>query len=143
MNAMGRNSHSGFSYIEVLVAIALIAIALVPALEALHSGIQGSQIHADEADNHYWLGAKLAEVRALSYLTLLAATDDAGSHTTVVASLSDAEGENKRRLVYLSRYDGDNLDADDDPFTGVDDGLLWLRVEIAGQVHSLETLVRQ
>ena len=45
MNAPHRRQKSiGFSYTEVLVATFLIAILLVPALESLHSGIQGSRI---------------------------------------------------------------------------------------------------
>ena len=43
-------------------------------------------------------------------------------------------------LVYLSLYDGDNADADDDPFTGTDADLLWIRVEIDGSVLSLQTV---
>ena len=43
-------------------------------------------------------------------------------------------------LIYLSLYDGDNLDADDNAFTGTEADLLWIRVDIEGTVHSLETI---
>jgi hypothetical protein len=43
--------------------------------------------------------------------------------------------------VFLSRYDGDNADTDNDHFTGTDDGLLWLQVRIAGTGASIESLV--
>ena len=39
-------------------------------------------------------------------------------------------GDASRRLVYVAGYDGDDADGDGDPFTGADDGLLWVEVEI-------------
>ena len=45
------NRQSGFSYMELLVATLLIVIMLVPALEAMQSGIQGSGIHTQLAQN--------------------------------------------------------------------------------------------
>ena len=45
-----------------------------------------------------------------------------------------------RLVVYLSPYDGDNADADDDPYTGTDPDLLWIGVEIEGSVHQLQTV---
>ena len=64
----------------------------------------------------------------------------AAGDATVPTSFSDSAGTNDRRLVYLSRYDGDNADADDDPFTGVDDDLIWVRVAIENSTQALETL---
>ena len=46
-----------------------------------------------------------------------------------------------RALVYLWRYDGDNADADNDPFTGIDPELLWMKVEIENSPLSFETLL--
>jgi len=43
----------------------------------------------------------------------------------------------------LSAYDADNSDGDDDPFTGTDEGLLWVRVAIEGSVHDVLSLVRE
>ena len=45
-----------------------------------------------------------------------------------------------RLLVYLSLYDGDNADADDNPFTGTDPDLLWIRIDVEDTVHTLETI---
>ncbi len=45
-----------------------------------------------------------------------------------------------RRLVFISRYDGDNADTDDNPFTGTEADLLWLRVEIEGTASALQAL---
>ena len=44
-------------------------------------------------------------------------------------------------LVYLSRYDGDNADGDNDGFTGTDADLSWIRAAIADTPVSLHTLV--
>ena len=43
-------------------------------------------------------------------------------------------------LVYLSLYDGDNLDGDNNPLTGADPDLIWIRVEIEDSVQSLQTV---
>jgi len=54
---------------------------------------------------------------------------------------SDPAGTEFRRLVFLARYDGDNADGDKDPFTGIDAGLLWVRVTIEGSPRALETVI--
>lgn len=138
-----RTDISGFSYTEVLVATFLIAIVLVPAIEALHSGIQGSTIHYNHAEQHYRLQEKMEEILARPFSELEQAADLAGASTVIVNSYSDAAGSNDRRLVYIARYDGDNADADNDPFTDVDNGLLWLRVQIEGGADAIDTLSKQ
>jgi hypothetical protein len=40
----------------------------------------------------------------------------------------------------LSRYDADDADGDDDPFTGTESGLIWVRVILADTVHGFESL---
>ena len=146
----------GISYVEVLVAIVLVAITLVPALEALQSGIKGADIHEDYVVDHYRLVSKFEEVLAKPFGTLLNESALAGSYTTETA-YSDTAGAVKRRIVYLSYYDANNSDGDGDPFTisdadsdgdnnpytgtDVDIGLLWVSAEIEGTVHTMETLV--
>lgn len=146
----------GISYVEVLVATVLVAITLVPALEALQTGIKGADIHENYAVDHYQLISKFEEVLAKSFDTLLIESALAGSYTTETA-YSDAAGADKRRIVYLSYYDASNSDGDGDPFTiadndndgdnnpytgtDVDISLLWVRAEIEGTVHTMETLV--
>jgi len=136
-------SQTGFSYIEVLVAMVLIATALVPALEALQPGIQASQIHRIQTENRYLLTAKMEDVLAEPFADLDAAAvaaGDASTPTSYSDTVTASDGRQIDRQVYLSRYDGDNADGDDDPFTDTDEGLLWVRVEIAGFPHALETL---
>ena len=128
---------------EMLVAIALITVTLIPALDSLQSGIQGSGIYSAETDSHYWLRSKVDELMAMNYSMLVEQATDIDDPLNIEDNLSDALGSDKCRLVYLAHYDGDNKDGDNDPFTGVDHGLLWIRVELAGQHHFLETLIRR
>lgn len=148
----------GLSYVEVIIAAALIAIALVPMLEALQSGIQGAGIHQSLTTDHYQLKAKMEEVLAEPFTNLLSAAAAAGNKTTPT-SYSDSAGSSQRRLVYLSFYDagdtdGDtdpftildaNTDADNNPYTGTDVviDLLWVRIEIENSVQAFETLTSQ
>ncbi|MCU7935396.1 MAG: hypothetical protein KZQ99_11015 [Candidatus Thiodiazotropha sp. (ex Dulcina madagascariensis)] len=134
---------AGFSYTEVLVATFLIAITLVPALESLTSGIQGSSLHSAQAADHYRLIGKLEEVLSKSFDELGQEADVVGGPTVIVSTYSDAVGTEGRRLVYLARYDGDNADADNDPFTGIDQGLLWVQVHLDDSSAVVQTLTRQ
>ena len=135
-------AQSGFSYLEVLVATILIAIMLVPALDAMQSGIQGSSIHAELARNQYRMISSMEQTLALPFSELLEQADLVADSTVLIPPpFSDPAGTESRRLVFLARYDGDNADTDDDPFTGTDAGLLWLRVTIEDSPHALETVI--
>jgi len=143
-----KKRQSGFSYMEVLIATLLIMIMLVPALDAMQSGIQGSGIHTQLAQNQYRMISKLEQTLALPFGELLTQADLVADPTVLIPAplsrpdlYSDAAGTESRRLVYLARYDGDNADADDDPFTGTDAGLLWVRVTIEDSSRSLETVI--
>jgi type II secretory pathway component PulJ len=134
---------AGFSYTEMLLATFLIALVLVPALESLSSGIQAGTLHLTRTTDHYRLTGKLEEVLARSFTELEQEADAAGGPTAIVAAYSDAAGTQGRRLVYLARYDGDNADADNDPFTGVDQGLLWVRAQLEEASAEIQTLISQ
>ena len=127
----------GLSQLEVLVATFLVAVSLVPALEALQTGVLAGGIHESQTILHHHLAAMLEEVLAQPFADLEAEALAAGGAPTVY---SDAVAAPDRRLVFLSGYDGDDADADADPFTGVDPGLLWLRVEIEATAHALASL---
>ncbi len=133
---------NGFSYIEVLVAVAILAVALVPAMDALRSGVVGAEVHASRTELHYRLAGKLEELLAEPFGALDDEALAIGAPTIPSTAYSDPAATPDRRLVFLSRYDGDNVDpADGDPFTGVDEGLLWMRVEIEHTHLALERLV--
>lgn len=135
----GRRSQSGLTLVEVLVSVVLLAILLVPAISALQTGILGAGIHGDVAASQYRVSSRLEDLMTEPFADLEDAAIAAGG-PTVPTVYSDTAGTAGRLLVYLSRYDGDNADADDDPFTGADPGLVWIRVDIEGSVYSLQTV---
>ena len=126
-----KQRQSGFSYMELLIATLLITIMLVPALEAMQSGIQGSGIHTELARNQYRMISRMEQTLALPFSQLLQQADLVADSTVLIPPpYSDPAGTDSRRLVYLARYDGDDADGDADPYTGTDAGLLWVRVTI-------------
>lgn len=130
----------GFSYVEVLVAMTLIAVALVPAMNALRVGVTAAGVHEQETVRSLELSGRMEQVLAQSFFDLDAAAAAAGS-SAVPTSFSDLAGTEDRLVVFIAGYDADDADADDDPFTGVDPGILWLRVTLENTQHALTTLV--
>ena len=96
----------GFSYVEILLSVILLGLLLVPALEALQSGISGNHSHS-LATRQLRLAAKMEEIAAKPFAMLYAQTYLPGgnSATSVNASLSDPAGTPDRRAVVLYRYD--------------------------------------
>ncbi len=137
-----RAGQAGVSYVEVLIAVVVLGVALVPALEALQVAFRGSAVQVDVVLWQQQLATRMEDVLAEPFASLDSAALDAGSET-VPSSYSDAAGPPDRVLVFLSRYDGDNADADNDPFTGTDAGLVWARVAIENTPYELTTLVAQ
>ena len=142
-----RHTHqhqAGLSYIEVIVATVLISISLVPAMQALNDGVLTSHLHTEIAIDHYRLVSKMEQTLALPYAQLLEQADALVPPAEIIPPpYSDPAGTAARRLVMLKRYDADNADSDDDPFSGTDDGLLWVQVNIENSPNTLETLLRE
>jgi len=82
---------AGVSYIEVLIATALIAISLVPMTNAVRDAIGASAAHEDTAIQQLHMLAKLEYVLAQAFSTLETAATEAGS-ASVPARHSDLEG---------------------------------------------------
>lgn len=133
--------HTGFSYIEVLIAVVLVGVSLAPALDALKTGMMAASTTASVADDEFYLKSKMEQVLAQPFADLDAAAQVAGS-SGVATSYSDPSGV-RRRLVYISRYDADNADADNNRFTGTEANLLWVQVQFEGTTASLTTLSSQ
>ena len=132
---------AGLTYVEVLIATALIAITLIPAIKALAPAAQGMSIHETRTLRHYELTAMLEDVLANTFSELDAEAVAINDPTVASTTYSDAPATNNRRLVYLSRYDADNADGNGDFFdAGMDAGLLWVRVEIEGTDQAIESL---
>ena len=129
----------GLSYVEVLVATLLIAIALVPMMEALGPGLQGAQIHRDQAEVNYALAGKLEDVLVQPFDDLDAAATAAGDYQ-IATAYSDLAAAVPHQ-VFIWRYDVDNADGDDDEFTGGEDDILWLRVATIDGLTELQTLI--
>lgn len=124
----------GLSYVEVLIAVVIFAVCLVPALDALRDGLSAADAQRSQAVNQQRLEARLEEVLANRFATLDAAAMAAGnSPSAIAAAYSDAAGGTDRLLVTLYRYDGSGP-------TGSDSGLLWVRVAIEASSLSLDTL---
>ena len=143
---------SGVTYVEVLIAALLLAIVLVPAIEALYTGVLGSDVNVETNASHYGALSRTEEVLATSYPQLLAAAGAAGNYKTP-SSYSDPTGAPDRLVVYIGRYDADDADKDGNPFTVPDPdadgdgdpftgyaGLLWIRTEVEGSLTAFETL---
>ena len=137
-----RDGQSGITYVEVLIAAALIAVTLVPMMDAVRTASISAGVHEDAAVQNLHLVATMEDVLTEPFASLEAAATAAGSESALT-SYSDLAGSNNRRLVFLSLYDGDNADTDDDPFTGTDQGLMWVRVEVEDTAQAIETLISQ
>lgn len=134
-----RRLEAGLTLVEVLVSIVLLAIILLPAVSALQTAAIGSSVHSELATNHFRLTSRLEELLAEPFSSLVDAAIAAGG-PLVPSSYSDAAGPPDRFLVYLSLYDGDNADNDNDPFTGTDPDLLWIQVAVEDTVFELQTI---
>jgi hypothetical protein len=130
----GQRRIGGLAYVEVLVALVLVATALVPALEALQSSVRSGPVLTSAAARDAQLRAKMEEVLSLPFETLNAETFLAGGNTTssVSSALSDAAGAD-RRVVILYRSDGSALSA-------ADTGLVRIRVAYEAGGVALETM---
>lgn len=130
----------GFSYVEVLVAVLVVAICLPPALDALHAAAQAASAHEAQVALQYRLGGRMEQVLADSFAALDAAALVTGS-PVVPTGYSDPAGTPGRLLVFLAHYDLDNGDDDGDPFTGADPGLLWVRVAVENGTTAVESVM--
>lgn len=116
------------------MALLLVVMALVPALNALQTGTRGTPVLVAVAARDALLRGKMEEVLAKPFDTVNAETFLSGGNTTtsVSAALSDAAGPN-RRIVILYRTDGSAVSSSDT-------GLVRVRVAWEAGGTALETL---
>lgn len=119
----------GFSYVEILLSVVLLALLLVPALEALQTGITGTQ-SAPLLARNLALRDKMELVLSKPFADLYAQTYLPGANTVgwISTSLSDPTGTPNRRNVVLYRYD-----AASGALSSADTGLLYVAVYYEGQ----------
>jgi len=135
----------GFSYVEILLSVVLLTALLVPALQALQSGVAGGQ-SPSLAARQLALRDKMEQVLAKPFADLYAQTyPPAGSNPNLAAtladgSLSDLAGAPNRRIVVLYRYDAS---AGASNPSANDTGLMFVSVyyEAEGSANGLNTLV--
>jgi type II secretory pathway component PulJ len=129
----------GFSYVEILLSVVLLAVLLVPALEALQSAIAGNA-NAPLVRRHLALQDKIERVLSRPFADLYTQTYAPGGNTTtsVSASLSDPAGTPERRNVVLYRYDASAAAP-----SAADTGLLFVAVYYENEPadRALTTLV--
>ncbi len=132
----------GFSYAEILLSVVLLTALLVPALQALQSGVAGGQ-NPSLAARQLALRDKMEQVLAKPFADLYVKTYlESNNATLASASLSDPAGAPGRRMVVLYRYSYDAI-----TFIGAwssnDTGLLFVSVyyEAEGSANGLNTLV--
>ncbi len=131
----------GFSYIEILLSVVLLTVLLVPALQALQTGVAGGQ-NSSLAARQLTLRDKMEQMLATPFADLYAKTYLEGNATSASASLSDPAGAPGRRMVVLYRYSYDPI-----TFSGAwssnDTGLVFVSVyyEAEGSTNGLNTLV--
>lgn len=132
------SAQRGFSYAEVLLSVALLAILLVPALQMLNDAIAGSSNGL--AARQLNLRSKMEDVLRKPFGELYAETYLSGGNTTtsVSANFSDASGAPQRRMVVFYRFD-----AVTNALSSNDTGLLYVSVyfEAEGNTNVLNTLV--
>jgi type II secretory pathway component PulJ len=133
------NAQRGFSYVEILLSVVLLAVLLVPALEALQSAIAGNA-NAPLVRRHLALQDKIERVLSRPFADLYTQTYAPGGNTTtsVSASLSDPAGTPERRNVVLYRYDASAAAP-----SAADTGLLFVAVYYENEPadRALTTLV--
>jgi hypothetical protein len=122
----------------VLLSVLLLAILLVPGLQALNTAAAGS--NNSVAARQLNLRSKLEEVVSNPYGELYSDTNLSGGNTltSVSSKFSDAVGAADRRVVVLYRFD-----AVTNALSSSDTGLLYANVyyEAEGSGIALNTLV--
>lgn len=141
---VSRASHlRGMTYPEVLAAVLMLAILLIPAMDALRTALSSSKNHEQLLLQHYALRSKIENLLARSFGEL----EINANGEAIPSSLSDnylmANGTTVEREVFIAAHDIDNADADNNPRTGTDNGALWLRVSIPNSNYSIEWVVSE
>jgi hypothetical protein len=134
-----RRDQRGFFYAEILLSVVLLAVLLVPALQALQSGIAGGQ-NSSLAARQLALRDKMEQVLAKPFYDLYAETYRSGNATSANVLFSDPASAPDRRNVVLYRYNASAVPPD---LSANDTGLLLVKVyyQADGPTNALNTLV--
>jgi Tfp pilus assembly protein PilV len=131
-------SQQGFAYVEVLLSVLLLSVLLVPALQALGTGIAGSG--SNLSATRLALRSRLEEVLATPFSDLYAETYAIGGNTatSLSATGSDPAGTPNRLIMVSYRYD-----IATNALSAGDTGLLYVNAyyEAEGSANGLSTLI--
>ena len=89
-----RHRQAGLSYAEVLLAVAVLAIGLVPALDSLQAAFAGTAVHEEFRARQQQIANRVEMVAAEPVSSLDEAAQAAGSET-VASSYSDPVGPDR------------------------------------------------
>lgn len=129
-----RSRMIGLAYVEALVATIVVAVAVVPAVDALRDGVAAAGTHLAHTAAQQRLQARMEQVLANRFGALDAAALAAGNDPAAASSLySDPAGTAERVVVRLYRTDGNAA-------TATDTGLLRIDVAIERSALALSTL---
>jgi hypothetical protein len=134
-----QHATRGFSYVEILLSVTLVAVLLVPALESLQAAIAWRPTAA-AIPGSLTLQSKMEEVLAAPFSKIYGETYEPGGNTatSVSALFSDPGGTPQRRVVVIYRYN-----AATKAVNSADTGLAYVSVyyEAEGSGRALSTLV--
>ena len=130
----------GYSYLEVLVAAIILAVALVPAAESLRAASDASHQVRQRVPLQYEALGYFENLMANS-LGALEAEAIATGGTAPSTLYSEPVGTPERMLVTVSPHDIDDADGDGDTLTGTESGVVHVRLEVEGQGIVMETVV--
>ncbi|MEQ8659392.1 MAG: hypothetical protein RLW62_01105, partial [Gammaproteobacteria bacterium] len=124
-------------YVEVLIATALLAVILAPAMDALRSGIRAGSVQAAEGALRLRVASCLEEALARAPTVLAAAAASAALGDALAAEIP---GTPACQLT-VTGWDGDDADGDGNPLTGIDAGLVHIEARVAGARYRATSLV--
>ena len=135
-----KHSHSGYAYLEVLIAALVLSIALVSASDALREVVRHTQQVRTLMQTNYSAQALLETVLTKPYTTLAA---ELSVTAPEASSFSDPVATPQRRIIYILPFDADNADADDNHFSGAESHMI--RVQVVSEQNGVEftTVMRQ
>jgi prepilin-type N-terminal cleavage/methylation domain-containing protein len=141
LNAAARQH--GFSFVEIMVAVLVLAICAVPLADAVRNGIAASTVGADKARELRCMKTMMETVLAEPYLTL---RDAALGMSKASRYSQPAAGGCVRRNVFIAKYEreagkpevflDDGVDS-----TRLESPMLYVTVSSPDSGYSFTTLV--
>lgn len=134
-------SNSGFSYTEVLLAVTLIAISLVPVLNSFKTAVLGVSGGAAGEIDRLLINEKMEEVLTVPFGDLSSEVNGLGKKTVYSDNgfVNTGDGRKIKRFVYIADYAPEQVNH----FNGGDGKILFIRVRIRKSEQKLETLINE